>query len=113
MLEARNQLLARTQEMAQIYVDRVVAFIGGAGFQDLQPADKSRLLAEYFNVTASLGRHTFAVLSLNGIEMGEHLPDLFERLQALEAVCLQLGAPTGGTRDLARRALSHAKAVQH
>lgn len=94
MTELKKLLLARVQEVTQIAVDRVVWYLINQEGAKLEPADKQRLCEALGDVTTALGRHTMSVFELNGMELQEHLSQLFKRIEALDAVSVGLGGPS-------------------
>lgn len=93
MTELRSLLLARVQEVAQIYVDRVTWFLLNHASYVLTTYQREKLYSAMCDVTASLGRHTMAVLSVCEVDMDEHLSLLFRRLEVLNASSSSLGGP--------------------
>lgn len=86
-------LLGRVQEVSQLYLDNVAEFMSGPAFHALDSLKRTQLTTAYFGVTASLGRHTLYVLSVDRRRLDEHLSELFARLAELSGVCRPLGLP--------------------
>jgi hypothetical protein len=86
-------LLARLHEVAQIYIDRVLTFMLSDRFLRLESHLREDLTEALFDVTASLSRHSMAVLAVAECCLQDHLPDLFGRLERLSTICAPLGVP--------------------
>lgn len=93
MTEFKKLLLSRVHELIQIHVDRITWFILASSDNTLSSKEKEGLFKSLCAVTASLGQHTKAVFSVNPNDLDEHLENLFDRLEDLDAQCINCGGP--------------------
>lgn len=86
--------LGRLHEFAQLQLDRKIDFLLSDEFLALPTSQRLRFRMAMADATASLGRHTLAVLRVEGVSLENHLPELFGRFNALERVAAEVGAPS-------------------
>lgn len=89
--EYKNLLLGTLQADAQMLVDYATMFMTKPAFGELEPALQEAFKDAIYAVTASLGRHTLAVLEANGVSLSRHLQQLFPRLELLASFSKQFG----------------------
>lgn len=87
----RHLILGRLHEVGQLYLDRVIAYMTGEAFLELEPNARAELLTAVFSATAALSQHTTAALGVAERRLDAHLPELFERLDRLSDICAGLG----------------------
>jgi hypothetical protein len=97
--------LSSLHEFAQLQLDRKTDFMVSAQFANLACAEQLHFRGAMADVTASLGRLTAAVFRIDGRRLETHLPELFDRLAALESASKSIGAPTAtGAFEMYRKA---------